>query len=76
MTKERIIEIEFDGFKIIARAQNVLLEAQIAILKSCGLVDGEPPLSQSVINATTVLADEVCKQAELLTLLMKEKKNG
>lgn len=72
MTKERRIEIELDGFKLISKAQNMLLEAQITQLKPCNLVDGELQLSQSVMNTTMVIADQVIQQAELLTSLLKE----
>jgi hypothetical protein len=76
MTKERRIEIELEGFKLISKAQNILLEAQITQLKPCNLVDGELHLSQSVMNTTMVIADQVMQQAKLLTSLLVEQKNG
>ena len=74
MTKERRIEIELEGFELIREAQNKLLKAQIDKLRPCNLVDGELHISQSVINATIIMGDEVMKQAELLVSLLREQK--
>lgn len=73
MTKERRIEIELDGYKLISDAHKKLLKAQ---MNPDNLVDGELRIAQAVINTTTIIADELMKQAELLVSLLKEKDNG